>query len=323
MDKAAERKIFDLVYGDEDSLTVVEGERPDFTCTTKDGLNFGVEVTEFYISESMARLRQRPNYTQQLLTEKRYLHKDDKENIPVSKVMFRLNSDGTTLQTEAIVGEFLTRGEIAERLITRIADKSSKIQNYAEIDGDIDLIINDVEAALGSADVENLIYVLEEADAKSTIVDSRFRDIFLVTEIAGENSYIPLRANFFAREVFAFRSLAQDFTTRQSENISNADFLNSLAHYLDHQFHRAEVDVSSEHHVEFIFASIALRFDAAGRWRIRDVSREPRRNRTLLKSELVAASHSKLLEFVKAERPNEFFCLPIAFPATRDRNFCF
>ena len=54
MDKQQERKAIDAIFGDY-HLTIEEGERPDFVCSRNGKLLFGVEVTEFFWTESDAR----------------------------------------------------------------------------------------------------------------------------------------------------------------------------------------------------------------------------------------------------------------------------
>jgi hypothetical protein len=55
--RALERIILEMVYDPKDFAEIVEGERPDFTLKRQDsGPVFGVEVTQLFEDESMARL---------------------------------------------------------------------------------------------------------------------------------------------------------------------------------------------------------------------------------------------------------------------------
>ena len=67
MNKTQERRILAFVYGCRDTLEVVENEQPDFLCRVSATCSFGVEVTEFFHSESAARLERIPDYTADLL----------------------------------------------------------------------------------------------------------------------------------------------------------------------------------------------------------------------------------------------------------------
>src|SRR3712207_5507820 len=83
--KEAERKIFDLVYGNRESLEVTASERPDFIVQDKKG-RFGVEVTEFFDTESKARLQRIEGYAGDLLEGKPHRHKADRQVLKVTKV---------------------------------------------------------------------------------------------------------------------------------------------------------------------------------------------------------------------------------------------
>jgi hypothetical protein len=83
-----------MVFGRNPHVVIQESERPDFICKVSDKFEFGVEVTDFYLSESVARLRLIPNYAKDLLTNKAYRHKDDMRRIRVEKVVYRSGSTG-------------------------------------------------------------------------------------------------------------------------------------------------------------------------------------------------------------------------------------
>jgi hypothetical protein len=77
--KARERWIFDMVYGERDGLQIIDCETPDFLVCLANGLpEFGVEIAEFYFSESQARLVHIPGYIRDLLNGGEFRHKDDR-----------------------------------------------------------------------------------------------------------------------------------------------------------------------------------------------------------------------------------------------------
>ncbi|MGA2068977.1 MAG: hypothetical protein ABSG86_28740 [Thermoguttaceae bacterium] len=103
MDKRQERRIFDYVFGRRDVLDVTECERPDFVCRVSASFSFGVEVAEFYVSESEARLRKIEGYAEGLLTNEEYRHKDDKVRIPVRNIIYRHAETGQEIPLKAIM----------------------------------------------------------------------------------------------------------------------------------------------------------------------------------------------------------------------------
>jgi hypothetical protein len=53
--KLRERKILDLVYEGRRVEEIVPSERPDFLVRTRESCQFGVEIAELYLSETIAR----------------------------------------------------------------------------------------------------------------------------------------------------------------------------------------------------------------------------------------------------------------------------
>lgn len=71
--KQEERRIFDLVYADRSFYEVKDSETPDFLVRYFPNTSyFGVEVTEYYLTETNARLDNITDYTGQLLNGKDY-----------------------------------------------------------------------------------------------------------------------------------------------------------------------------------------------------------------------------------------------------------
>src|SRR5262249_5445599 len=89
--KTAERQGFDLGYGDRTNLDVSPSERPDFIVEHRNGDRFGVEVTEFFDTESRARLERIEGYAGDLLAGKNFKHKDDRRLLKVTKVDYTAN----------------------------------------------------------------------------------------------------------------------------------------------------------------------------------------------------------------------------------------
>ena len=68
-----------MVYDKHRIDEIMAGENPDFKVRSKHQQDFfGVEVAEFYYSESNARLRNIPNYLGEILDNRRYRHKEEK-----------------------------------------------------------------------------------------------------------------------------------------------------------------------------------------------------------------------------------------------------
>lgn len=126
MDKSEERKVVEMVFGGHPHIAIEESERPDFICRIPDRIEFGIEVTDFFLSESVARLRRIPNYAMDSLKNKAYRHKDDKNRIRVEKVIYRSGNTGEEREIEAIVGESYTIDDVVSRIKSSIESKIDK-----------------------------------------------------------------------------------------------------------------------------------------------------------------------------------------------------
>jgi hypothetical protein len=84
--KLNERRLFDLVYGDRRLIEVRECENPDFLARHGCALPwFGVEVTEYFQSETDARIDRIPGYIASRLTGGNVRHKQDVGPLEVKK----------------------------------------------------------------------------------------------------------------------------------------------------------------------------------------------------------------------------------------------
>src|SRR5437764_672500 len=120
MDKQEERKLFDAVFG-KLGLEVMEGEQPDFICS-KDGVPcFGVEITEFFLTESGARLHKIGGYVSDLVAGGKYRHKDDIREIKVEEIMYQVAATGQTFPLKAIGRRIPPHHVSVPKLLTAIA----------------------------------------------------------------------------------------------------------------------------------------------------------------------------------------------------------
>ncbi|MBX3421616.1 MAG: hypothetical protein KF752_08680 [Pirellulaceae bacterium] len=163
MDKSEERKVAEMVFGGKPHIVIQESERPDFICKVSDKLEFGIEVTDFYLSESVARLRLIPNYAKDLLTNKVYRHKDDKQRIRVEKVIYRSGTTGEEREIEAVIGEEHSIDLAVSRLKSAIESKIGKSARYST--DIVDLIIRDVDSIAGFENLEKLIRAVRRTEA--------------------------------------------------------------------------------------------------------------------------------------------------------------
>ena len=111
--------------------------------------DFGVEVTEFFLTESDARLERIGSYACDLIAGGDYRHKDDPKEIKVQEVIYRSASTGQEIPLKAIGRPIPLHREGVSSLLTKIADKNGKFPRYRQRVECVDLVVNDVNRCCG------------------------------------------------------------------------------------------------------------------------------------------------------------------------------
>jgi hypothetical protein len=315
MDKCEERKVIEMVFGGHPELNIVESERPDFICEIPEKIRFGVEVTDFFLSESEARLCRIPNYAIDLLTTKKYKHKDDKHRIRVDKVIYHSAKTGERREIEAIIGEEHTIDVVVSRIKTAIENKTAKSAKYStEI---VDLIVRDLDSRSRFDEIEMLIRAIHRTDAIQPILNTRFREIYLVTTNNDESVCVPLRANLFIGEVLAYQKLFKEHHGTNIGSFTIGDFMVEMARYLTSKFGTIEYEVTNNKPMLF-YSSVGVGYGDRQELEIVDVSIESMANREV--ADFDDEGDVSLSEFVNSQMDSVFARAPILFPAKKSQS---
>lgn len=207
--KQEERRIFDLVYSGRSLDDVVEHENPDFLARCSPELPyFGVEITEYYDSESNARLSCIPDYVSELLQGEDFRHKDDRRVLEVSEVDIIRNDDTVRAKSvPAVLQRVPVPGQCARQVAQRMCSKARRLQaSTAEI-SHANLVIQDKTGLLRQIAIEDFyrIYFVPELVAAITTVP--FREVFLVTMLQNEHVYAPLKMLHLLAEAYFFNGV--------------------------------------------------------------------------------------------------------------------
>jgi hypothetical protein len=211
MDKSRELELFEYIYGKYKDWDVISSESPDFVCTRNYAPVLGAETTDLYHSESNARLLKIDGYALELISGGGFRHKDDKKNIRVERCKYLKGGKGPGREINAIIQELPNFAEGVSRLIKTIEDKEQKVDTYLKACPLVDLIINDASRIFWFDKYEHFFFLLSRLANRRVIIESRFREIFLVTA-KKENSIvrIPLKISFFAEDVIIFERFIRD-----------------------------------------------------------------------------------------------------------------
>jgi hypothetical protein len=192
MNKIDERLAFDAVFGNRD-IVVENCEEPDFICTAREGEQFGVEVTEFFLTESDARLKKLDMYGAGLLSGADFRHKDDKKNIQIEEVTRFRDEREPGIKINAILKFDRHHDDTMPMLLSSISTKTEKHSRYSQRVKVVDLIVDDVCSDLKFDTVRELLLPISQGCNYSLIATSPFREIYLLTESAQKgNIYVRM-----------------------------------------------------------------------------------------------------------------------------------
>jgi hypothetical protein len=309
MDKTLERRWLDAIFGSR-TLQVVEHEEPDFHCIAPNGFRFGVEVTEFFESESHARLTRVVGYGTRLLSGGEVIHKDDRTGIPVSEVVYYRQGVGDGIPIKAIAHEIPAHRDSIPRLLNHIASKNAKCLRYCESIQPVDLIVHDVNKVLRYASFAQLTKYILDADE---LRNSPFREIYLITASSEAGAVaVPLRATIFGSEIATFASAYRKFRDQIDGKIPAGEMLVCMAAALSKRLANLRYQII-DGKPRFIFGSIA--FDAVPSFRMADISIDAIADAEPLEPAISGTEQPAELErILKSIGPADYSTYEISFP---------
>jgi hypothetical protein len=315
MNKVLERRILDSVYAGLGLDRVSVSESPDFLCRASPSCEFGVEIAEFFYSESAARLRRIPGYTMELLETGVYRHKDDKSRIPVDDVTIFPDGDKEKgITWKAVVGEVRTIPKVVERIVDLIRTKNQKCTSYKAHINPVDLVVYDADGAASFVTHDEILRPFYGGDSLSIIVESPFREIHLITRTKGRHVRVPLKTNIFVSEIWTFREAFMEFHKERLAALSVRDYLMPLARYLAGFFPGVEYGAGPDGVPVYTFGCVTChQKGGAGPMEVTDIttSDEPRHK---LKGDVEGSLDSNFAEFLQVRRSERYYFFNICLP---------
>lgn len=223
-----------MVYDREKFDEVIESENPDFRIRNKYHQDFfGVEIIDLYYSESTARLKNIPQYFDEIINDKHYRHKMDISDLAVHQ--FTLQSDGKPdRQIEGILQELPPISNYIQAIADKIRDKDARIQDYRKGLTHVNLIIYDTGGRLVTLPRSDFYRIFYIPNFKASLVKSEFREIYFITSIEnGKWVYYPLKMVYLVSELCMFDGVLGTFY-RNLKIGSPKEELNDFAQYLYH-----------------------------------------------------------------------------------------
>lgn len=219
MNKEKELQILHYIYSSR-SFEALSTEEPDFIVTdltTKQV--FGVEITEFFLDECYARLKNIPHYIEEIITDKSYRNRGDKSKLPVHEVAINPHTQ-TSRNCNLIITDSPTKDELGLKIAALINNKDSKIVNYQKQAASLFLVIYDNQSCLNDNDPSKIHVSIYGLDLIRTLLNSKFDEIFFITQSSDGKVYFELKEINIMALVFLTFAFAQGF-----KNIANEELL--------------------------------------------------------------------------------------------------
>lgn len=204
--KIRERKILKMIYDEDRFEYVRESESPDFRLRCpNEKADFDVEVTEFYYSESDARITNIPTYLSELFGGSEHRHKDDVDSLKVEK-MTLVRSGGTREETiDGIMRKLPETSEYVQMIATVISKKDKKLVGYSPNLSHVNLIILDHGKRLITTSPDYFYKLFFNRELQDVLAQTGFREIFFVTLLKSDKRvYVPLKLLFLLSEFYLF-----------------------------------------------------------------------------------------------------------------------
>lgn len=255
--KKIERRIFDMVYGKQENLSVQHKDKPDFWVKNLDGEKFGVEITEFYINESAARLKNIPLYTDELLDHKRFRHKDDIKNLNIDQIQIKNNKD-KVFETTAIIQELPSIPGYLNDFNERLKEKNKSLKGYNKELLHQNLVIYDNSNLFSSIKHRQFYSYFYKPVIVKELLNSKFREIYLILNIENKDMLLPLKLILFLSRIYFFQEVLR---ISKNELNNEIEYYYCLVEFLTYQgFKNVEI-VDNNNKPQIIYGSTGFFID--------------------------------------------------------------
>lgn len=201
--KELEIKILKYVFGNE--IEYEESEQPDFILKTGSNNEHGVEITELYYDGTSARIKN-GRYINDLLVKNKYWHKDDKEKLKVQGVTYYSKEKGYfPTQLSVLFLPKYNLSDYAKAINETIVSKNEKLTKYrTSIFSNCMLVVYDKENPFEKIHEKDIARQLFCGVLSTTIRESGYQEIYLITGINHKRRYIPLKAYILQSDFLLF-----------------------------------------------------------------------------------------------------------------------
>lgn len=173
-----ERLILAGVYKEHSHLEITQSDKPDFIIQDYTKIEYGVEVTDFYVTKTNARLDKIPDYRKELLDKKKFRHKADRRILKVDNIKIVNKKNKTSIEVPVIIQESTKRSKFLDEIYILIKRKNVAFEQYNPNLAHINLIIKDNSGHNYRFENEGFFSYFFNKEVIKEIAKSPFREIF-------------------------------------------------------------------------------------------------------------------------------------------------
>ena len=318
--KDRERTILELVYDASRFDSVRGSESPDFELQHhNEDTYFGVEVTEFYLFESDARIKNIPGYMSDLFAGGEPRHKDDVDALRVEKVAWR-KADGSEEQIiDAIKRKLPGVSTYVNKVASVIERKSQRLMAYAHGLSHVNLIILDHSNRLIGTSPDYFYDHFFTTKLRDVLARAGFREIYFVTKFKSEKkAYIPLKALFLMSEFHLFYWALSEYQP-DSEYESVRSELELFMYFMLKQGVRVDLVETAEGEPELVGGNLGILVSESGLV-FRDYAdfKQPHNPVSSKQHHGCSSLDPSFLHFLEEYRDRTSFITDIAFEVRQD-----
>lgn len=250
-----ELRIFNSIYANRKDLSIDLKDKPDVWVTNNIGKKFGVEITQIYTNESSARLENLPNYLSDLIGGGKFKHKDDKDHIIVDEITIIDKENNLKLNDTAVITQGINEEKYYSLIEERIKEKDKKSIYYDKELNYYNLIIEDNTSGLNFK-LDTVINHFSKRSISRTILESCFKEIYLIVFIGNEKYYLALRNGIYVYNLFLFDTIINKLYNLDS--ITEELYYSFLIEFLNFRNFKNLHIIKNEDNWEIIFSNIGF-----------------------------------------------------------------
>jgi hypothetical protein len=317
--KNRERAILETVYSRDSFDRICESESPDFKLRHRnEDRYFGVEVTEFFLFEADARIKNIPGYMSELFAGGKPRHKDDVDLLKVEKAVWRKANSSEEEVIDVIKRQLPQVSRYVRMVVDKIDRKDRKLEAYERGLSHVNLIVLDHEKRLITTSPEYFYSYFFTPELNATLTRTGFREVFFVTTLKETRRvYIPLKGLFLLSNFYMFYWAHEEYQPNKEYGSIRAE-LEPFAEFMLRQNAPVAFAEGTEGEAELLWSNYGIHVNNSG-ITIRDYADHALPQKTLFKESVrVTLLDSPFLAFLERFRKRNTFVSNMAFDVIRD-----